>query len=122
MYTAVDKYYVYLVQKRTAGFTGTVDGSNNPTSYMRFGYIRMKHHIVGGYKMYLLQQPSTTIYTFGFDFNWIRSYRANNVFNQWSLNNIDTQVKMSGQGSWQFLSINAGNSMNAALNDQFDPS
>ena len=57
MYTALNQYNVYLVQKRTATYTGTTDGSGNPTSYMRFGYLRMKHHIVTNYKLYLLGRP-----------------------------------------------------------------
>ena len=116
MYTAANKYFVYLVQKRTAGYSGS--GS----SYMRFGYLRMKHHLVTNFNFYLLTRPGTTVYTAIFDSSWITTHRAANGFNQISMNNIDIQAKMSGQYGWQFYSVNAGNVLSTYLSNQFDPS
>jgi len=121
MYTAINQYNVYLVQKRSSYFNGSIDIHGNP-NYMRFGYLRMKHHIVTNYKLHLLGQPWNKILNITFDSNWISSNRANNAFNQWSIKNMDTQVKISGYGSWHFLSINAGNIMSTYQGDQFDPS
>jgi len=121
MYTAVNQYNVYLVQKRPSYFNGSIDIYGNP-NYMRFGYLRMKHHIVTNYKLYLLGQPWIIVYNIVFDSSWISTNRAKNAFNQWSLNNMDTQVKINGYGSWHFLSINAGNIMSTYQGDQYDPS
>lgn len=72
MYTATNQYYVYLVQKRPSGFTATTDPTyGNITSKMTFGYLRMKHHIVNGYTLYLLGKPTTYIYTCTVDTSWV---------------------------------------------------
>lgn len=44
---------IYIVKKLTSG---------SPSSY-RFGYLRMKHHIVNSYTLYLLGKDWTKIYS-----------------------------------------------------------
>lgn len=69
MFEDKNSYYVYLVKKLTGGFTAGTNGNsayapyNYITSYYRFGYLRMKHHIVNNYNLYLLRKPATKIYT-----------------------------------------------------------
>jgi len=124
MYTATNQYYVYLVQKRTTGFTPSII-SSVIQSYHSFGYLRMKHHIVNNnYYLYLMGRPWTTVYTCSVDPTWVTTYRATNnyAFGQISMNSIDIQAKYSGAFGWQFYSINAGNVMTPYLFNQYDPS
>lgn len=44
---------IYIVKKLTSG---------SPTNYL-FGYLRMKHHIVNSYTMYLLAKDWTKVYS-----------------------------------------------------------
>lgn len=117
MYEDQNKYFVYLVKKLTSGFTAGTSGSSSYapydyiTSYYRWGYLRMKHHIVNNYKMYLLRKPATKIYTCTVHSSWMNSYRVSNYFGTWSMYDMDTQVKINGWNGWQFASINAGNVM-----------
>ena len=50
------------------------------------------------------------------------SYRVNNVYGAWSMYDMDTQVKIGGWNGWQFVSVNAGNSMTAMSSNIDDPS
>lgn len=52
----------------------------------------------------------------------MNSYRVVNAYGTWSVNSIDTQVKISGSNSWHFASINAGNIMSAYSRSDDDPS
>jgi len=116
------------VLKLTSGFTAGTSGSGTYapydyiTSYYRFGYLRMKHHLVNGYSLYLLMKPSTKIYTCTVYSSFMDSYRVNNYFGTWSIYDMDTQVKISGYNGWQFVSVNAGNTMSAYASDVDDSS
>lgn len=117
-----------MVKKYTGGWTAGTSGSGSYaysdyiTSYHRFGYIRMKHHIINSYNIYLLMRPSTKVYTTSLSNSWMNTYRTPNAYGTWSVNHIDTQVKINGYNGWQFVSLNAGNIMSAYSNNVFDPS
>lgn len=114
-----------MVKKLTSGFTAANGGSaayNYISSYYRFGYLRMKHHIVNNYQMVLLMKPSTKVYTVSVVASWMNSYRVSNTYGTWSIRNIDTQVKISGYNGWQFASVNAGNTMSGYASNIYDPS
>lgn len=119
---------MYIVKKLTSGFTAGTSSSSTYTpfggitSYYRFGELRMKHHIVNSYPIYLLAKPSTKIYTASVTTSFMNSYRVVNAYGTFSVNSIDTQVKISGYNGWQFVSLNAGNIMSAYASDPDDPS
>lgn len=104
----LNKMFVYVVLKLTSTFNPTSSGGN-PTSYYRFGYLRMKHHIVNSYNLYLMASTWTKVYTVSADSNWITTYRANTAFTQFSVDTIDVQDRQAGQWSWHYFSINTAN-------------
>ena len=53
---------------------------------------------------------------------YVQTYKVNNYFGTWSLNSMDTQVKINGWNGWKFVSINAGNNMGGYSNIVDDPS
>ena len=125
---AVNKQFVYLVKKLTSGYTAQTTGSgayaylDYIVSYYIFGQLRMKHHLVNNYQLYLLMKPATKIYTCTVYSSWMESYRVYNTYGTWSMYDMDTQVKISGWNGWQFASVNAGNSMSAMSTNVYDPS
>lgn len=104
----INSAFVYLVTKYTSGWTATSDGSGNPTSYHTFGHIRMKHHIVNGYKLYILNKDYTKLYTASVDSNWVLSNKANVAGGQFSVDVIDAQSRKCDVWSWHFFSLNTG--------------
>ena len=125
---AVNKQFVYLVKKLTSGYTAQTTSSgayaylDYIVSYYIFGQLRMKHHLVNNYQLYLLMKPATKIYTCTVYSSWMESYRVYNTYGTWSMYDMDTQVKISGWNGWQFASVNAGNSMSAMSTNVYDPS
>ena len=117
-----------VIKTGSGGFNNNTNGNSAYapydyiTSYYRFGYLRMKHHLVNNYKMYLLMKPSTKVYTCTIHSSWMESYRVYNYFGTWSIYDMDTQVKISGWNGWQFVSVNAGNSMSGYSNNVYDAS
>ena len=118
-----NEHYVYIVKKYTGGWSATTSTSSTYTpyggisSYHRFGQLRMKHHIVNSYKLYMLLKPAYKVYTASVSSSFISSYRKTNIFGQMSGHDYDTQVKISGWSSWFFASINAGNIMSSLSRD-----
>lgn len=82
----------------------------------------MKHHIVNSYKLYILGLPWTKTYTASVPSSYVSTHRANNWYGTMSMRSVDTQVRVSGWGSWMFLSINAGNIMGVTYGSGYDPS
>ena len=123
-----NEQYVYIVKKYTSGWTAGTSGSSSYakyggiTSYHRFGQLRYKHHRVNSYKMYLLKKPSFKEYTASVSQSFVQNYKVTNYFGTWSLESMDTQVKINGWNGWQFVSINAGNSMSGYSYSNEDPS
>ena len=72
--------------------------------------------------MYLLRKPDFKEYTASVPASFVQSYRVTNVYGTWSLNSMDTQVKINGWGGWQFVSVNAGNNMGGYSMRTSDPS
>jgi hypothetical protein len=106
--TGLNQMYVYVVLKLgSSGFTATTSGGN-PTSYYRFGYLRMKHHIINSYNLFLMAGTWTKKYTVGVDNSWVWTNRANNWFGQFTVNTIDVQTRQSDAWSWHYFSINTG--------------
>ena len=115
--TALNQMYVYVVLKLGNTFTPTWDGSGNPTSYYRFGYLRMKHHIINTYNLYLLAGDWTKQYTVGVDSNWVMTNLANNnYFGQFTVDTIDVQYRQCNAWSWHFFSINTINAYTINFN------
>jgi len=82
----------------------------------------MKHHIVNSYKLYILGLPWTKTYTASVPSSYVSTYRAHDWYGSMSMRSVDTQVRVSGWGSWMFLSINAGNIMGVTYGSGYDPS
>ena len=128
MYEGQNQYYVYLVKKYTSGWTAGTSGSSSYakyggiTSYHRWGQLRYKHHRTNSYKMYLLMKPSYKEYTASVSTSFVQNYKVTNYFGTLSLLNMDTQVRINGWNGWQYVAINAGNSMSGYSNNANDPS
>ena len=112
----INSAFVYLVTKYTSGWTATSDGSGNPTSYHTFGHIRMKHHIVNGYKLFILNRDYTKLYTASVDSNWVLSNKANVAGGQFSVDVIEVQSRKCDVWSWHFFSLNTGSAYNYCFN------
>jgi hypothetical protein len=106
MSTAVNQHYVYLVIKLTSTY--------NPSgsSYFAFGNIRMKHHIVNSYNLYLLGQPWSQLWTASVSSSWVWSTYTNGAYGGFSIDAIDVQDRYAGRGSWHYISINTGTAYN----------
>ena len=81
MYEGVNNQYVYIVRKLTSGFTaGTSTSStyhkyDNITSYYRWGQLRMKHHRMNSYTMYLLKKTSYKDYSCSVKSSFVQGYK-----------------------------------------------
>ena len=109
----------------TSGWTASSSSSSTYGyigSYHRFGQLRFKHHRVNSYKMYVLMKPSFKEYTASVSLSFVQNHKVTNYFGTWSLDAMDTQVKINGWNGWQFVSINAGNSMSGYSYSNEDPS
>ncbi len=107
--------YVYIVIKLGSQFVPSNNGVYT-TSYYRFGYIRMKHHIVNSYKLYLLATDWTKIYTASVNKDWVWDNRCYNARGQFTVDTIDVQDRQAGQWSWHYFSINTGNAHSISFN------
>lgn len=113
--TALNQMYVYVVLKLASTFTPSWSGSYI-TSYYQFGYLRMKHHIINSYNLYLMAGSWTKQYTVGVDSNWVTTYRANPMFGQMTVDTIDVQKRQAGEWSWHYFSINTANAYQINFN------
>ena len=111
---AENQMFVYIVRKLTSTYTAT--GS----SYYAFQYLRMKHHIVNGYYLYLLGRPWSKRYTCSASSSWIQTNRANNYFGTFTIDAIDAQAKYNGDWCWHFASINTKTAHDISLNTDDD--
>ena len=68
----------------------------------------MKHHIVNGYKLFILNRDYTKLYTASVDSSWVWTYRANGAGGQFSVDVIDAQSRKCDVWSWHFFSLNTG--------------
>jgi len=109
MSTALNQYYVYLVIKLSTAYVSST------TSYFQFGDIRMKHHIVNSYNLYLLGQPWSQLWTASVNSTWVWNTRTYNSYGQFSIDAIDVQDRYSGDASWHYISINTGTAYNFPL-------
>lgn len=98
---------IYIVIKLSSG---------SPSSY-RFGYLRMKHHIVNSYTMYLLAKDWTKVYSAYADYSWMVSNRApnGNGLTQFAVDMIDVQSRRCNEWSWHYFALNTGGAYNMAL-------
>ena len=109
MQEGLNREFVYIVKKLGSNF--------NPhgSSYYGVGFLRMKHHIVNGYLLYLLGQPWSKVYTCTVNSGWVNPNLANNRFGTISVDAIDVQTRYTGQWSWHFVSINTGTAHNMQI-------
>lgn len=107
MSTALNQYYVFLVTKLTGSYGG----------YYGFANIRMKHHIVNSYNLYVLGKPWIQLWTASVSASWVQSNRAydSNNYGQFSIDNFDVQTLYSGSLCWHYVSINTGSLYNFPL-------
>lgn len=103
----LNQMYVFVVLKLGSQFNPTTSGGN-PTSYYRFGYLRMKHHIVNSYNLYLLAKDWSKLYTASASSSWLTTYRSNQ-FGTISIDCIDVQSRYCGHWSWHYFSVNTAN-------------
>jgi hypothetical protein len=104
----INQMFVYIVIKLSSQFTPSWNGLGWITSKYTFGYIRMKHHILNSYYVYLLAKDWTKRYTVSVDSSWVQTNLANNGFGQFTVDVIDLQSRYCNDWSWHFLSINTG--------------
>ena len=122
-----NQYFVYIVRKFPSGWTAGTSSSSTYapyggiTSYYRFGFIRMKHHLRNSYKLYLLMKPAYKEYSASVPSSFVQGYREVNYFGTWSINSMDTQAKISGWNGWPFVSVHAGNNTGGYSNLADDP-
>lgn len=109
MYTALNQHYVYLVTKLASTYI------SSGSSYYAFGNIRMKHHLVNSYNLYLLGQPWSQLWTASVSSSWVWNNYAYNGYGQFNIDAIDIQDRFSGRSSWHYISINTGTAMNFPL-------
>jgi hypothetical protein len=107
--------YVYVVIKLGSTFTPAWSGGN-PTSKYRFGYLRMKHHIVNLYTLLLLAKDWTKVYSVSVDSTWVYNNHGNNAFGQFTVDTIDVQLRNCNAWSWHYFSINTGTAYNTNFN------
>lgn len=112
----INSAFIYLVIKYTGGWTATSDGSGNPTSYHTFGYIRMKHHIINNYKMFVMNRDYTKLYTAIVDSPWMWTYRANGAVGTFGVDVIDAQSRKCDDWSWHYFSLNTASAYNYGFN------
>jgi hypothetical protein len=117
VHEGINSVFVYLVIKYTGGWTATTDSNGDPTSYHTFGYIRMKHHIINGYKMYVLNKDYTKLYTANVaDSTWMWNNRASIAAGQFSVDVIDAESRKCDDWSWHYLSLNTASAFNYGFN------
>lgn len=100
--TALNQVYVYCVLKLANQFTASTSGGNI-LSFYRFAYLRMKHHIVNNYKLYLLAKDWTKVYTVNVDSTWMWNNKGNGHFGQFQANMIDVQMRQCNVWSWHYF-------------------
>lgn len=83
----INVMYVYIVIKLSGSY------SASGSSYYRFGYIRMKHHIVNSYSLYLLGGDWTKLYTVSVSNSWVLNNRCRNHMGQFYIDVIDMQSR-----------------------------
>ena len=115
-----NQLFVYVVKYYPSGWNGgtssssTYDKYGGIWSYHRFGYLRVKHHLLNSYTMYLLTNPGFKTYTVSVPSTYVTNYKLTNALGSCSISSMDTQVKINGNDGWQFVSINAGNVLSSS--------
>lgn len=102
--------YVYIVIKLSSTYVAATN------YYYRFGYIRMKHHIVNSYKLYLLAKDWTKLYTVSVVNSWVKTNVGSNYMGQFSIDVMDAKERTCNAWTWHYLSINTASAHTYGFN------
>lgn len=97
----LNSVFIYLVTKYTGGWS-------TGTGHHDFGYIRMKHHIVNNYNLYVLNRDFIKLYTASVDSTWMWNNRANGAAGTFGMDVIDAQHRKCDTWGWHYMSISTG--------------
>lgn len=98
----LNKMNIYIVKKLSGG---------SPT-YYRFGFLRMKHHVLNSYTMYLLAKDWTKVYTASTSYGTMIGRAQSRV--AFSTDMIDVQSRRCNEWSWHYFALGTGNASGLA--------